>query len=128
AGFTYEDRNGGTPSGAVLPQTGAPYIEALETRRYDAGGSGQLLLKDRYGVTARAAVARQSHDHQFGEMLERDHHDTAFGEVAVRGTAGRHTWVAGLAIERDAYESRDVPQFAYAFVVPGAFGQYDFTL
>jgi iron complex outermembrane receptor protein len=128
AGFTYEDRNGGTPSGAVLPQTGTPYIEALETRRYDAGGSGQLLLKDRYVVTARAAVARQSHDHQFGEMLERDHHDTAFGEVAVRGTAGRHTWVGGLAIERDAYEPRDVPQFAYAFVVPGAFGQYDFTL
>ena len=54
-------------------------------------------------MTARAAIARQSHDHQFGEVLERDRHDTAFGEVAIRGTAGRHTWVAGLAVERDAY-------------------------
>ena len=128
AGFTYEDRDGGTPDGAVLPQTGAPYVEALETRRFDAGGSGQFLLKYRYVVAARAAVARQSHHHQFGEVLERDHHDTAFGEVAVRGTVGRHTWVGGFAVERDAYEPRDVPQFAYAFVVPGTFGQYDVTL
>jgi outer membrane receptor for ferrienterochelin and colicins len=128
AGFTYEDRDGGTPNGSVLPATGTPYVEALETRRYDAGAFGQFLLQNRYVVTARAAIARQSHDHQFGEVLERDHHDTAFGEIAIRGTAGRQTWVGGIALERDAYTPRDVPQFEYAFVVPGAFGQYDFTL
>jgi outer membrane receptor for ferrienterochelin and colicins len=127
-GLTYEDRDGGTPEGAVLPATGAPYVEALETQRYDAGALGQFLLGSRYVVTARAAVVRQTHDHQFGEVLERDHHDTAFGEVAVRGATGRHTWVAGAAIERDAYTPRDVPQFEYAYVVPGAFAQYDVTL
>jgi iron complex outermembrane receptor protein len=124
-GFTYEDRNGGTPNGHVLAGTGQPYVEALETRRYDAGVVGQFLVKGRYVVTARAAVARQSHDHQFGEVLERDRHDTAFGEVAARGTAGRQTWVVGVAIERDAYTPRDVPQFDYTFIVPGAFIQYD---
>jgi iron complex outermembrane receptor protein len=124
-GFTYEDRNGGTPVGEVLAATGQPYVEALETRRYDAGAVGQFLLKGRYVVTARAAVSRQSHDHQFGEVLERDRHDTAFGEIAARGTAGRHTWVAGLAMERDAYTPRDVPRFAYTFTVPGVFVQYD---
>jgi iron complex outermembrane receptor protein len=128
AGFTYEDRNGGTPSGSVLAATGAPYVEALETRRYDAGAFGQFLLQDRYVVTARAAVARQNHDHQFGEVLERDRHDTAFGEVAIRGTVGRQTWVGGVAIEGDSYIPRDVPRFEYAFVTPGIFGQYDFTL
>lgn len=128
AGFTHEDRDGGTPDGSVLPATGAPYVEALETRRYDAGAFGQFLLRNRYVVTTRAAVARQSHDHQFGEVLERDDHDTAFGEIAIRGTAGRQTWVGGFAVERDAYTPRDVPRFAYAFVVPGAFGQYDLTL
>jgi outer membrane receptor for ferrienterochelin and colicins len=128
AGFTYEDRDGGTPDGTVLPMTGSPYVEALETHRNDAGVLGQLLLKDRYVVTARAAVARQSHDHQFGDVLERDHHDTAFGEVAVRGSTGRHTWVGGIAVERDAYTPRDVPRFEYAFWVPGGFAQYDVTL
>ena len=124
-GFTYEDREGGTLEGQVLAGTGEPYVEALETQRLDAGALGQFLFRDRYVVTARAAVARQSHDHQFGEVVERDRHDTVFGEVAVRGTAGRQTWVAGLAIERDVYEARDVPRFDYTFTVPGAFGQYD---
>jgi outer membrane receptor for ferrienterochelin and colicins len=128
AGFTYEDRDGGTTDGSVLPATGVPYVEALETRRYDVGFLGQFLLQNRYVVTARAAAARQSHDHQFGEILERDHHDTVFGEVAIRGTAGRQTWVGGIAVERNAYTPRDVPQFEYAFVAPGAFGQYDVTL
>jgi hypothetical protein len=43
-------------------------------------------------------------DHQFGEVLERDRHDTAFG-------GNSHPWNrrstdvgAGLAIERDAWE------------------------
>ena len=44
AGFTYEDRDGGTPDGTVLPLTGLPFVEALETRRYDAGALGQFLL------------------------------------------------------------------------------------
>jgi iron complex outermembrane receptor protein len=127
-GFMYEDRDGGTLGGSVLPATGAPYVEALETRRYDVGALGQFLLKNRYVVTARAAVTRQSHDHRFGEVLERDRHDTAFGEIAVRGTAGRQTWVGGVAIQRDAYTPLDVPQFEYDFVAAGAFGQYDFTV
>jgi outer membrane receptor for ferrienterochelin and colicins len=127
-GFTYEDRDGGTPAGDVLAVAGQPYVEALETQRYDAGAVAQFLIKGRYVVTARAAVARQSHDHQFGETLERDRHGTVFGEAAVRGTAGRQTWVVGLAVERDTYTSRDVPQFDYTFTVPGAFAQYDVTV
>jgi iron complex outermembrane receptor protein len=127
-GFTYEDRRGGTPDGEVLIATDQPHVEALETRRYDVGALGQFLVNKRYIVTARAAIARQSHDHQFGEVLERDRHETAFGEAAVRGTLGRQTWVAGLAIERDAYTARDVPQFDYDFLVPGAFVQYDVTM
>jgi iron complex outermembrane receptor protein len=128
AGLTYEDRDGGTLDDAVLPMTGLPYVEALETRRSDAGFLGQFLVKGRYVVTTRGALARQVHDHLFGEVLEHDRHDTAFGEVAVRGTTGRHTWVGGTAIEWDAYTPRDVPQYEYAFTVPGAFVQYDITL
>ena len=91
AGMTIEDRTGGTIAGEVLPQTQAPYVEALTTHRWDAGILGQTLWRGSYVMTARGAVAQQRHDHQFGEVQERDRHDTLFGEVALRGTAGRQT-------------------------------------
>jgi iron complex outermembrane receptor protein len=125
AGITAEDRQGGTTDGHVLAATGAPYVEALDTTRYDAGAVGQIIVGGRYVVTARIAGMRQRHDHQFGDVRERDRHGTAFGEVAVRSRTGRHTWVGGAAVERDAYTPTDLPQFAYTFTVPGVFGQYD---
>ena len=127
-GFTYEDRDGGTLDDEVLAADGQPYVEALETRRHDAGALGQFLIMGRYVMTARAAVSRQSHVHQFGEFIERDRHETAFGELAVRGTARRQTWVAGFALERDVYTPRDISTFAYTFTVPGVFVQYDVNL
>ncbi len=128
AGVTYENRDGGTMSGAALPATGLPYQETLDTRRYDVGGTVQELWKNRYVVAARAAAAWQRQDHRFGDVLERDRHDTAFAEVTARGAAGRQTWVAGLAYERDAFDPGDVPQFAYTYDVPGVFVQDDIDL
>ena len=125
AGATWEDRTGGTQPGSVLPATGEPYREALETNRWDVGGLWQSLIGGRYVLTARAAVARQRHDHEFGETRERDRHDTAFAEMALRGTAGRHTWVGGIAAEYDRYAPTDVPRFAYSFTAPGVFAQDD---
>ena len=46
AGITYEDRQGGTMPGGVLAATGLPYDEALDTRRYDVGGTAQTLIRD----------------------------------------------------------------------------------
>jgi iron complex outermembrane receptor protein len=124
-GITIEDRNGGTLSGRILPPAGTAYVEALDTRRFDAGAVGQALIRGRYALTARFAVVRQRHDHQFGDVRERDRHDTAFGELTVRGAAGRNTWVGGIAIEREAYRPRDLPRFQYTFSVPGVFAQDD---
>jgi iron complex outermembrane receptor protein len=76
----------------------------------------------------RGAAAWQRHDHRFGEIRERDAHDTVFAEVALRGAAGRHTWVVGTAYERDAYAPTDVPRFAYTHNVPGIFAQDDIDL
>ena len=128
AGVTVENRDGGTRPGAVLAATGSPYVEGLDTRRYDAGGTLQTIVGGRYVLTARGAVTRQRHDHRFGETRERDRHDTVFGEIAVRGAAGRHTWVAGTAYERDVYAPADVPRFAYTYDVPGIFAQDEFDL
>jgi outer membrane receptor for ferrienterochelin and colicins len=119
AGFTAEDREGGGRP------AGNDYREALDTRRVDAGVVGQVLFRQRYLLSARAAVMQQRHDHQFGELRERDRHETAFGEVTVRASARRNTLVAGVALERDAYRPRDLPQLDYTFTVPGVFVQDD---
>jgi iron complex outermembrane receptor protein len=128
AGATWEEREGGTQPGAVLEATGMPYREALETRRVDVGLLGQTTIAGRYVMNARAALARQKHDHEFGETRERDRHDTGFAEVAIRGSAGRHTWVGGVAIEYDRYDPKDVPRFAYSFTSPGIFAQDDVAI
>ncbi len=127
-GGTYEDRGGGTVSGAVLPATGQPYREALNTRRYDVGASLQWLFAGRYVVNVRFSDSDQRHGHRFGEIRENDRHELLFGEVSIRGTAGRNSWVAGAATQRDAYRPADVPRFTYTYVVPGMFLQDDLKL
>ena len=116
AGVTVENREGGSPSS---------HVEAIDTRAYDAGVLDQRILGGQYVLITRAAWSLKNHDHQFGDVLERDRHTTAFGEVTVRGTAGPHTWVAGAAVEADRYTATDVPQFSYAFTTPGVFVQDD---
>ncbi|MGE3841225.1 MAG: TonB-dependent receptor [Vicinamibacterales bacterium] len=128
AGITAENRHGGTMPGATLPAIGTAFAEALDTRRYDVGGTAQAIVDERFVLTARGAAAWQRHDHLFGEARERDRHETVFGEVALRGTSGRHTWVAGAAYERDDYTPTDVSRFSYTYKVPGLFAQDDVDL
>ena len=125
AGMTIENRNGGTMPGAVLGATGQPYLEELDTRRFDVGTAGQMLIDQQYVVSARGSFARQTQDHQFGEIRERDAHDSAFAEMTVRSAVGRQTLVAGAAFERDAFSPQDVPRFGYTYTVPGLFAQDD---
>jgi len=127
-GVTYENRDGGTIRGAVLPATGMPYTEALNTRRYDLGGNLQYVVRQHYVVTARFAASLQDHDHRFGDIRERDRHELLFGELTARGTFHRNTWVIGVAAQRDVYLPRDVPQFTYRYTTPGVFLQDDFEI
>ena len=46
-------------------------------------------------------------------------------KFAVRGAAGRHTWVGGAAFERESFDPLEVAQFAYFYRVPGLFAQDD---
>ena len=127
-GITVEDRAGGTAPDTVLPVASVPYVERLDTRRFDVGMVGQIPIRERYFVAARVAFAHQRHTHVFGEARERDRHTFGFGEVTVRGAAGRHAWVVGAAVERDTYRPTDLPQFATQFTIPGAFVQDDVEL
>jgi len=128
AGFMAESRTGGTVDDAVLPQSGAPYPEALTTRRSDGGFVGQILLNQRYLVSARAALSLENHEHTFGEIVENDRHRTGFAESTLRLAAGRHTVVLGAALEHAGYRHHDLPQFDFDYWVPGVFGQADVEL
>ncbi len=125
AGVTWERRQGGTTPGRVLAATGEPFIESLNTARVDGGFVAQTLVGAQYVLTARASATRQRQQHALGDTTEKDLHDTLFGEVALRGHAGVHTWVGGAAFERDAFDPRAVPAYAYTYSVPGVFVQDD---
>lgn len=127
-GVTTESREGGTmdPGGPLDYRTGR--VEALDTLRVDGGFVGRTLVGGQYVLTARGAAARQRHEHRFGDITEHDRHLTMFGEVALRGAIGRHTWVAGAAVERDSYTAPDTPAHEYAFTVPGVFLQDEITI
>jgi outer membrane receptor for ferrienterochelin and colicins len=128
AGVTWEQRTGGTVAGAVLPGTGAPYTESLQTSRLDAGFVAQTLVGDQYVLTARASVTQRHQDHLLGDVRERERADTLFGELALRGKHGSQTWVGGVAFERQALRPDALPQFAYAYAAPGLFAQDDIDL
>ena len=127
--MTDENREGGTIDGGRLPATGAAVSRgardhAARRRRRRADARARRLRPDR----ARG-VSQQRHDHRVRRSARtgsaRARRSARF---AVRGTAPTHTWVAGVAVERDAYDPLDVPRFAlHVSRVPGVFVQDDVT-
>lgn len=118
AGVTYEDRAGGSAS----------HVESLATEAFDGAVLHQRLVGGAYVITTRAAFTRKQHAHLFGDTPEDDVHSTAFGEVSVRGSATKHTWVIGAALESDRYRNTQASQFDHAFTIPGVFAQDDVVL
>ena len=124
-GSTIEGREGGTLDGRVAPN-GSPYVESLDTRRFDAGA----LARFPFGTSVfslRGSASTQGHRHRFGDVRERDRHDTYFAEASLSTTRGMHMGVAGLALQYERYGNRDVGRFDYRYTIPAAFAQYDVT-
>jgi iron complex outermembrane receptor protein len=128
AGVMVEDRSGGTVHEAVLPATGAPYLESLDTVRIDGGVVAQTPLGAGHVLTARFSATHKDDHHHLGEIAEHNLQTTVFSELVLRGAARRHTWVAGAAYERTTLDSRERPDLTFAYNVPGLFGQDDIEL
>jgi len=122
-----EERRGGTTPAGRAPD-GEPFAENLETARFDGGAVWRMALAGSRVMTARGSGTSQDHTHTFGAVVEADSHQTLFGEMSLTGATGRHTWVAGAALQRDRFRSRDVSRFNYTYVVPGAFVQDEVRL
>jgi iron complex outermembrane receptor protein len=110
--------------GRTLP-AGGDYLEGLDTRRTDVGSAIQALAANGIVWSARASWSTQHQEHRFGEIIERDDHETGFAELTVRRSIAHHTLVAGVAIDRDRFQPVDTPQFGYSYTTPGVFVQDD---
>ena len=126
-GGMWEDRRGGTMDDGLTP-AGTPYEEELNTRRADAGVLGRFLLSSGRFISWRGSGSFQRHEHLFGTVVERDQHLTGFLEGSLSGIDGAHNWVAGAALQSDAYRAEDVSGFDYTHTVPGIFAQDEIRL
>src|SRR6266550_973931 len=102
--------------------------ENLQTRQFDGGFVGRMLVGGARVVSVRGSAVSQRHDHTFGGVLERERATTAFGEASMTGTARANTWVIGGALQREAFRPLDVPRFEYVYTIPGVFAQDDYAV
>ena len=127
AGYTGEDRDGGTLPGRFAPDS-APYPEGLRTRRADVGLVTRFVMRGRDVLHVRGSAMEQRHRHRFGSVIENDVHRTGFIEVSyTRGGVGS-SYVVGAAFQGETYANHDVPGFDYSYRIPAVFAQADVDL
>jgi outer membrane receptor protein involved in Fe transport len=120
-----------------IPPTDLEQVEVIKgvaSALYRAGALGGVVdlisrrpakepVAGRYVLTARMSATAKDENYLRGDVREHDIQDTFFAELAVRGTAPRQTWVAGVAFERSTLDPRDEPRFADQYNVSGVFVQ-----
>ena len=119
-GVTVEERSGGNALNPAARQS-------VDTTRVDLGGvwrrpgAGGILI-------AKGVASILRHDHAYGLAEYEDSHLSSLAEISLSRTAGRHTVVAGGAVEISRYRNAAFPAFEYQWATPGVFGQGDFSL
>jgi outer membrane receptor for ferrienterochelin and colicins len=121
-GVMAEDRSGGTRPGATMPN-GPAFLEELNTRHIDAGLVSRWLVRGNRVLALRGSFMRREQDRLFGLTRESGRRYTWFGEASLQGVSGRHTWVAGGAVQQDRFDLLELPQFNYRFSTPAVFMQ-----
>ena len=79
-----EDRRGGTVHSGSTPD-GSSFFEGQDTRRLDAGAVARALLGGGRLLSIRGSGVVQTHEHRFGDAIERDRHWTTFMEASLAG-------------------------------------------
>ncbi len=124
AGAMVEDRTGGTEGSGLVPD-GLPFPHNQETRRFDAGLVLERPVNDWGYAQLRGSGMRQSHDHQFSDLLEKDEHETMLIEATLAGESASTFWVGGVAYQTDTYTGETFPVFDYDYEAPAVFAQID---
>ena len=123
-GAMAEDRRGGTLPGRTAPD-GSPFPQNQDTRRLDAGLVYERPVAGWGWAQVRASGLTQSHDHRFGDVLERDEHRTLFAEASLSTDALGAQWLGGIAWQTDDYVSETLPVFDYTYEAPALFAQVE---
>ncbi|KID57537.1 ligand-gated channel [Pseudoalteromonas luteoviolacea] len=126
-GAMTEQRSAGTLEGAVMPD-GQPYVQAQDTTRLDGGFIFEQPLDDVLNLNVRGSVMHQDHDHQYGQVLENDTHESYLLETSLSGYTDDAAWLVGIAHQSDEFSSESNPEFNYTFEVPGLFSQLDYDI
>lgn len=117
-----EQRQGGTLPGRATPD-GQGFPLSQDSRRYDAGLVAQFPIGEIVTAHVRGAAMTQDHVHRFGQVVEDDRHDTLFAEASLAGGSTKTSWLAGLALQSDGFESKTFSAFDYTYKVPALFLQ-----
>ena len=126
-GAMTEGRDGGTSRGQVAPD-GAPFPQDQDTRRVDAGLVYERRTGDWGFAQLRASGVRLDHDHVFGDLLEKDRHETLLAEASLSAEALDTSWVGGVAFQADDYASEAFPVFDYTYEAPAVFAHVERNL
>ena len=119
-----EDRNGGTTNQGLVPD-GNPFPQNQDTDRVDGGFVLQHPISDQLSAQVRASAVKQEHDHLFGDVFERDRHQTVLTEATLSGDLTSASWVGGVAFQSDEYDSDAFPMHDYTYESPAVFAHFD---
>jgi outer membrane receptor for ferrienterochelin and colicins len=121
AGYAYDDRQGGTLGGVLVPD-GQPFREGLTGQRADLGTTLRLPRADSGHVAVRVALSTNGRERRFGPgSIERDRISTGFAELTRLMKTERGALVLGAAVQADAYHNKLNASFDHDWVTPGLF-------
>jgi len=124
-GAMTEQRSGGTLGEATVPD-GNKYPQTQDTLRTDVGFIYDQPLGESINLNVRGSAMNQEHEHEFGEILEDDSHESNLIESSLSGYSDKTAWVVGLALQSEKFKSDTFPEFNYTYQVPGLFSQLDY--
>lgn len=127
AGAMKEERTGGTRGNATLPD-GTHFSQNLDTTRTDFGFVYDQAVNDIINLNVRGSAMSQSHDHQFGDVIEDDRHNSYLIESSLSGYTDKAAWLIGAAFQGEHFKSKTFPEFDYNFETPGLFSQLDYEI
>lgn len=122
AGAADEDRQSGTLGSGLTP-AGTSFRVTARTRRGDAGTVIRVVNHRGSIVSVRSSINQQWQDRRYGDSTESDRRGTAFGEITLSRTLGKHQTLLGFGLQNDGLSTAKMSDATYQFFNGSVFGQ-----